>query len=193
MGKGESKLIHMIPLNILKSYQEEYRILGLTRNDICFLHNIFRDIQNYPHNRKRSQSQQSQPQSPSQHQQRTRPGRQIDEETEEEVDDTETIKLEKLFEYFSIEKTSFTKLLFMSFDIDLFVLDEIDFPRFVQAIWNFCSLDDEALSKSYFCAFLIFHLPYFLSSLLRRLLCLQSLRCTKRRLSESQGDCHNYF
>jgi hypothetical protein len=184
MGKGESKLIHMIPKDFLKSYEEEYKILGLTRNDICLLHNIFREIQQYRlHNRNPQQPPQSSPH----HFEQLSPGRQINEEKEE--DDDALIKLEKLLGYFSIEKTSFTKLLFMSFDIDLFVLDHIDFPRFVQAVWNFCSLDDEALSKFLLNTCQPFPLstplPILLSSNAclnhpRRLLCLQSLRHPKR-------------
>lgn len=163
MGKGESKLVHhTIPLNTLRSYQEEYEILGLTRNDICLLHNIFREIQhNHNHNQQRKHSNSlSSASSPFSSQQKPTPcqivdegmeGREGDRDRDDDEDEAplkETIRLERIFEYFSIEETSFTRLLFMSFDIDLFALDEIDFPRFLQAIWNFCSLDDEALSMN---------------------------------------------
>lgn len=63
-------------------------------------------------------------------------------------DDEVTIQLEDLLNYFSLEKTSLTKLIFTSFDIDLLNIGAIDFPRFLQGLWNFCTLEDDALSMS---------------------------------------------
>jgi hypothetical protein len=124
MGKAESKVIHMIPSETLASYQDEYKMLGLQEKDICLLHNIFRDI--YSSNEQYELN--------------------IHDEEQQQQMITATIQLPKLLKYFSLEQTSFTELLFMSFDVDVFFLDSIDFPRFLQAIWNFCTLEDEALS-----------------------------------------------
>jgi hypothetical protein len=125
MGKGESKIIHMIPSDLLQLYVEEYKLLGLTHKDICLFHNIFLDLS--------SSQQQSHSSSDSNDPQQQQPI---------------TVTLEQVCHYFALEQTSFTKLLFQSFDVDLLLTEDgsIDFPRFLQAIWNFCSLDDESLS-----------------------------------------------
>ena len=43
---------------------------------------------------------------------------------------------------FLVEYNSFTSLIFTSFDVDIYTNTDIDFARFIQAIWNYCTLDE---------------------------------------------------
>jgi Ca2+-binding EF-hand superfamily protein len=62
-----------------------------------------------------------------------------------DVDDVGSVTLEELFSYLGIEQNTFTSIIFGSFDVDLYHLDDIDFPRFLQALWNYCTLAEENL------------------------------------------------
>jgi Ca2+-binding EF-hand superfamily protein len=142
MGKGESKIIHMIPSDLLQVYIDEYKSLGFTSKEICLFHNLFRDISSSSPSLQQPQGQRNY-------------------EEGGEIDPPQTVTLEQVLKYFALEKTSFTKLLFQSFDVDHLVEGDgaIDFPRLLQAIWNFCTLDDDALSAVPTSS----HFSYFLS------------------------------
>ena len=70
-----------------------------------------------------------------------------------QVDEQEvgTVSTAKMCSFLGIEKNHFTSLIFSSFDVDLYHLeDTVDFPRFLQAMWNFCTLEETTISKCLF-------------------------------------------
>ena len=75
-----------------------------------------------------------------------------------DIDNEGSVSLDRICDFFKIEKNAFTTIIFTSFDVDLYQLDEVDFPRFLQAIWNFCALDDKVLSMSTCVMVLMFYL-----------------------------------
>eukprot|EP00602_Paraphysomonas_sp_CaronLab_P010811 CAMPEP_0185039480 /NCGR_PEP_ID=MMETSP1103-20130426/36376_1 /TAXON_ID=36769 /ORGANISM="Paraphysomonas bandaiensis, Strain Caron Lab Isolate" /LENGTH=372 /DNA_ID=CAMNT_0027578383 /DNA_START=71 /DNA_END=1186 /DNA_ORIENTATION=- len=55
-----------------------------------------------------------------------------------------------LHNYFGVENNTFTAAIFTSFDVDLYTVHDIDFARFLQAMWNYCTLDDTGLCACIF-------------------------------------------
>jgi hypothetical protein len=134
MGQSNSSSISTIlDSDTLQSYLTEYSVLGLTKEEICLFHNIFRLITG--------------------------------------DDEIFSLPIETILRYYEIPITSFTRSLFTSFDIDLFQLEYIDFPRFLQAIWNICTLEDHEISSVFVLtfylsfSFFLYFLGYFLFSL----------------------------
>lgn len=62
-------------------------------------------------------------------------------------DNVGSVTLDDLFAFFGIEQNVFTSIIFCSFDVDLYHLDDIDFPRFLQALWNYCTLAENRICK----------------------------------------------
>ena len=182
-SSSSNKVKSNISLEVLLAYMSEYQILGLKEKDIQQLYLIFRQIiqttsistsfpsssSSFPpppppplssssssiplNNNNNSLITPTTSESNSNSNSNSNPNNQTN------SNEITSISLDKLIKHLDIEKTSFISLIFMSFDVDLFILDDIDFPRFLQAIWNYCTLNDQTLSNFTFFFSLSFIYP----------------------------------
>lgn len=57
------------------------------------------------------------------------------------------VEIDVLLKYYCIPVNEFTKNLFLSKDIDIMPSNDVDFAKYAQGLWNFCTLDNPMLCE----------------------------------------------
>lgn len=60
------------------------------------------------------------------------------------------VEIDVLLKYYCIPVNEFTKNLFLSKDIDIMPSNDVDFAKYAQGLWNFCTLDNPMLCHCIF-------------------------------------------